>query len=86
MASVDVRLFAALRELAGGPLVHAEGDTVAEVVGALSRRFGERFETVARSGSVVIDGERVGPDRRLADGDEIALLPPVSGGRRPAAR
>src|SRR5262245_46034707 len=81
MALVTVRLFAALRELAGAPRVEAEGDTVADVVGGLSRRFGERFASVASAGSVVVDGERAEASQPLADGQEVALLPPVSGGR-----
>ena len=80
MAVVKVRLFAALRDLAGSSEVEAEGANVGEVVAALSARFGERFERVARAGSVVVDGERAEPAAPLADGDEVALLPPVSGG------
>ncbi len=77
---VSVRLFAALRDLAGAARVEAEGDTVDDVVAALGARFGDRFARVAAAGSVVIDGERASGDRRLAPGDEVALLPPVSGG------
>lgn len=80
MARVRVRLFAALREHAGASLVEAEGDTVAEVVRALSERYGERFAGVAAVGSAVVDGERAEAGTRLADGQEVALLPPVSGG------
>ena len=67
MAHVTVRLFAAL------------GDVVA----ALSLRFGERFASVAGAGSVVVDGERADGSIPLAEGQEVALLPPVSGGRTP---
>jgi sulfur-carrier protein len=80
MAHVTVRLFAALRELAGSPRVEVDGETVGEVVAALSERFGERFASVAGAGSVVVDGERAEPSVRLAEGQEVALLPPVSGG------
>ena len=80
MTSVRVRLFAALRELAGATEVEAEGETVDEVVQALSTRYGERFEKVARAGSVVVDGERAAPATPLSGGEELALLPPVSGG------
>jgi molybdopterin converting factor small subunit len=73
-------LFAALRDLAGQSLVEAEGATVAEVVNALSARYGERFERVARAGSAVVDGERADPSTPLAGGQEVALLPPMSGG------
>ena len=80
MTTVRVRLFAALRELAGAPTVEAEGDTVGEVVEALCGRFGERFERVARVGSVVVNGERAGSATALRGSEEVALLPPVSGG------
>jgi MoaD family protein len=80
MTTVRVRLFAALREIAGASTVEAEGATVDEVVAALCERFGESFADIARIGSIVVDGERVVGPMPLADGDEIALLPPVSGG------
>lgn len=80
MATVSVRLFAALRELAGDSRVQAEGRTVGEVVASLSERYGERFASVAQAGSVVVNGERASEDRPVAGGEEVALLPPVSGG------
>lgn len=80
MAVVKVRLFAALRELADSGEVEAEGDTVGEVVDALVARFGDRFGSIARAGSVVVDGERAGRDAAISGSEEIALLPPVSGG------
>lgn len=78
-----MRLFAALRELAGASRVEAEGATVGEVVDDLSARYGERFEKVARAGSVVVDGERASHATPLSGGEEVALLPPVSGGAGP---
>ena len=82
MPHVTVRLFAAFRELAGSSRVDAEGSTVGEVVEALSARFGDRFAGVARVGSAVVDGERADASTPLAEGQEMALLPPVSGGYR----
>jgi MoaD family protein len=82
MPHVTVRLFAALRELAGSSRVDAEGATVGEVVEALSARFGDRFAGVARVGSAVVDGERADASTPLTEGQEMALLPPVSGGYR----
>jgi len=76
----NVRLFASLRELAGSSRVRAEGTTVGEVVESLALRYGERFGRIARSGSVVVDGESAGPDTPLSGEEEVALLPPVSGG------
>lgn len=75
-----VRLFAALRELAGASEVEAGGSTVAEVLAELSERFGEKFAAIARAGSVVVDGERASPGRPLSGREEVAILPPVSGG------
>jgi molybdopterin converting factor small subunit len=76
----SVRLFAALRDEAGASIVEAEGATVGEVVDALCARYGATFETIARAGSVVVDGERASDERRLDPEEEVALLPPVSGG------
>jgi sulfur-carrier protein len=82
MTLVSVRLFAALRELAGSSRVDAQGATVGEVIEDLSARYGARFEAVARSGSAIVDGERAETSTALSDGQEVALLPPVSGGYR----
>jgi len=75
-----VRLFAALRELAGASEVEASGATVGAIVDELASRYGERFGEIARAGSAVVDGERADPSRPVQEGEEVALLPPVSGG------
>jgi sulfur-carrier protein len=75
-----VRLFAALREIAGTSSVEVEGATVGEVVSALGERFGPRFLEIVGAGSVVVDGERATLDRPLDGEKEVALLPPVAGG------
>lgn len=80
MSVVKVRLFAALRELAGSGEVEAEGVTVGEIVDALGARYGQRFAAIAGAGSVVVDGERAGRGTELTGDEEVALLPPVSGG------
>jgi sulfur-carrier protein len=79
---IKVRLFAALRELAGASEVEAEGKTAGEVADALSERFGDRFAQIAAVGSLVVNGERASRTTAVAAGDEVALLPPVSGGAR----
>jgi len=76
----NVRLFAVLREIAGESEVQADGDTVDEVVQALCDRFGERFTAIVERSQVVVDKETVALDHRLTGGEEVALLPPVSGG------
>jgi molybdopterin synthase catalytic subunit len=83
--TVHVRLFAALREFAGASRLEAPGRTVGEVVDAVSATYGERFAAVAAVSSFVVNGERADRETVVADGDEVALLPPVSGGAaRPA--
>jgi alkanesulfonate monooxygenase SsuD/methylene tetrahydromethanopterin reductase-like flavin-dependent oxidoreductase (luciferase family)/molybdopterin converting factor small subunit len=81
-----VRVFASLRELAGGSVVDVDGTTVAEILKAMSERFGPAFDRVMEAGSVVVNGDRVAPgdgtDRPLGPDDDVALLPPVSGGGR----
>lgn len=77
---VRVRLFAALREQAGASEVEALGSTVGAIVDELSGRYGDRFAKIAEVGSFVVNGERATRDMPVAEGDEVALLPPVSGG------
>ena len=78
--TVNVRLFAALRELAGASRVEASGKTAGEVADALSAGYGDRFAKIADVSTFVVNGERADRDTPVADGDEVAILPPVSGG------
>jgi molybdopterin converting factor small subunit len=77
---VRVRLFAVLRELAGTGELQVSGRTVGEVVDAASAGKGERFARVAAVSSFVLNGERTVRSAPVGDGDEVAILPPVSGG------
>jgi MoaD family protein len=78
--TVRVRLFAALRELAGAGEVTAEGRTVGEVADAVTSAQGERFAAIAAVSSFGVNGERADRSTAIAEGDEVAILPPVSGG------
>jgi MoaD family protein len=80
MTGIRVRLFASLREDAGASEVQAAGRTVGELVDELSGRYGERFARVAAVASFVVNGERAERSTPVAAGDEVAVLPPVSGG------
>jgi molybdopterin synthase catalytic subunit len=71
---VKVRLFAGLRERAGWSLREVEAATVADVWPALD--LGSEPEGLLYA----VNKEYAPRDRRLADGDEVALIPPVSGG------
>ncbi len=79
---VHVRLFARQRELAGTSRVDvevADGGTIADAWEALAGRFpelaaGRPYLRFARNASYA------DADERLADGDEVACIPPVAGG------
>ena len=75
-----VRLFAAAREAAGTGRADLPGTTVAEVVAAAVAEFGPRFEAVAASATIWLNGDKVPLDTAVTDADEVAVLPPVSGG------
>jgi molybdopterin synthase catalytic subunit len=75
---VRVRLFAALRERVGAPereLDLPEGACAADVWAALPE-LGEEPPGLLYA----LNREYVPRDHRLADGDELAMIPPVSGG------
>jgi molybdopterin synthase catalytic subunit len=73
--TVTVRLFAGLRERAGWSKRELEDvERVGDVWAELG--LGEEPEGLLYA----VNREYAGPDRQLADGDEVALIPPVSGG------
>ena len=77
-----VRLFARLAELAGTRETEVElgeGLSVAEAFRALCRRFPELADH-ADSLMYAVNAEYVSADHPLRAGDELALIPPVSGG------
>jgi MoaD family protein len=78
--TIHVRLFAVLRELAGTSQLEASGRTVGDVSDALSTEHGERFAQIAAVSTFVVNGDRATRETVIADGDEVAILPPVSGG------
>ena len=75
---IRVRLFAGLRERAGFPgreVDLPDGASAGDVWAAFPELGGEPPGLV-----YALNREYVGADARLADGDELALIPPVSGG------
>lgn len=77
-----LRLFAAAREAAGTGRDEVDGATVAEVLAAARARYGDTFAAVLSSSKVWVNGEPAGEDAAVQPGDEVAVLPPVSGGAR----
>jgi molybdopterin synthase sulfur carrier subunit len=79
---VTVRLFARLRELTGATELDrhvADGATVATVWRDLVADW-PALEPYTSSISGAVNAEYARMDAPVADGDEIAFLPPVSGG------
>jgi MoaD family protein len=81
---VHLRLFAAARDAAGCASDDLEAQTLGDVLAHARAAYGAQFVEVLAHSRVWLNGdEPVGGDAtRLADGDEIAVLPPVSGGCR----
>ena len=75
-----LRLFAAARDAAGTGHDTMPGATVGEVLDAARQRYGTQFSGVLLHCAVWRNGEPAGPDETVGDADEVAILPPVSGG------
>ncbi|MFQ5947286.1 MAG: MoaD/ThiS family protein [Acidimicrobiia bacterium] len=75
-----LRLFANLREAAGTATAEVPGASVAEVLVNASVTYGPDFEQGLDSARVWVNGDPAGPETSVSDGDEVAVLPPVSGG------
>jgi MoaE-MoaD fusion protein len=74
---VTVKLFAGLRERAGSSGRELELDAGARVADVwLPLGLGQEPEGLLYA----VNKEYAPPERRLSDGDEVALIPPVSGG------
>ncbi len=75
-----VRLFASARDAAGTGSDVIDGATVAEVLRAAEERYGDRFRDVLTTCRVWVNGDDATPDTAIESNDELAVLPPVSGG------
>jgi sulfur-carrier protein len=75
-----LRLFAQAREAAGTGSDELAGSTVDEVLDAARERYGEPFAAVLQTCRVWVNGEPAAGADPVGDADEVAVLPPVSGG------
>jgi MoaE-MoaD fusion protein len=75
-----VRLFASYREAAGTGRLEVPLPAGSRV-GALLELLAERVPAVKTArGMIAVNQVYVGPEFELHDGDEVAFIPPVSGG------
>lgn len=80
MMEVTVRLFATYREAVGSAELHWEIDEGASV-GDLWRELREAYPNMPQiRPAAAINAEYARLDETLQAGDEVAFLPPVSGG------
>ena len=79
---IHVQLFSLLREKAGIGTVDLDlpaHASIAQAVGVLQQRY-PALEPHMENVRFAVDMEFVDVETRLAQGDELALIPPVSGG------
>ncbi len=75
-----LRLFASAREAAGTGRDVVDGATVADVLAGAVSRYGDGFAAVLSTARVWVNGEPADPVTAVGETDEVAVLPPVSGG------
>ncbi len=85
---ITVHLFASLAETAGTRHVQIEDVAVPTTAGLLGEAVLRRFPALrGMAGSIIyaVNAEYVSADYPVQSGDEVALIPPVSGGAAPPA-
>jgi MoaD family protein len=83
--TITLRLFAAAREAAGrsrDEYDESQTPTLKSLLETAVKRYGPEFAAVLATARVWINGDEPGAAgaSSLAAGDEVAVLPPVSGG------
>ncbi len=77
---VTLRLFASIREIAGVNQIDFDAETVREVVELAVEKFGPDFASILPACRIWVNGNPAKEDDKVFDTDEVAILPPVSGG------
>jgi len=79
---ITIKFFARLREVVGTKTLEREvpaGAAIADLTRQLQAEF-PRLTPLLEHTAIALNQEFVDPQTRLADGDEVAFFPPVSGG------
>lgn len=76
----EIRLFASAREAAGTKADQLPGATVGDVLDAAVAKYGADFAGILETSAVWCNGDSVERDHPVTENDEVAVLPPVSGG------
>jgi len=77
-----MRFFAAAREATGCATTDLDVATLGDALAAARAAYGAEFGAVLDCARVWVNGDEPGDGDRalLRDGDEVAVIPPVSGG------
>jgi molybdopterin synthase catalytic subunit/molybdopterin synthase sulfur carrier subunit len=75
-----VRLFGPVADAAGTKSDFLDGTSIEEVLNEAKLRYGPRFVERLQVCRIWVNGEMPLPDVPLHENDELAVLPPVSGG------
>ena len=77
---VTLRLFASIREIAGTNQIDFEARTVGRIIDLAVEQFGPDFAAALPTCRIWVNGSPAQEADMVSDGDEVAILPPVSGG------
>ncbi len=75
-----LRLFAQAKDAAGAARVDASGTTVGQVLDDAVDRYGPGLAEVIAISAIWLNGEPTVRSSPVGADDEVAVLPPVSGG------
>ncbi len=75
-----LRLFASIREIAGTSSLEVDVNNVSDAITEACAQFGDDFAALVPSCRIWVNGNPAEPIDSVTAQDEIALLPPVSGG------
>ena len=75
-----LRLFASIREAAGTGRAQFDGATVGDVIEQATSSYGADFAALLPTCKVWVNGEPADAGDAVGAADEVAILPPVSGG------
>jgi molybdopterin converting factor small subunit len=73
-------MFGPAREAAGEGRAEIRGRTVADILTEAETRYGPKFARVVAASRIWVNGQPANADATVADQDEVAVIPPVSGG------
>lgn len=75
-----LRLFAGAREAARTGRDTFDASTVGELLDQADARYGPGFAAVRDASRIWLNGDATDRDAPIGEHDEVAVLPPVSGG------